>query len=294
MATRKSKPTAHAADESGGAVTRAALDAARQSPDISTAVSQLQPVGEMMRYAVDTLPMNTPTDRLVMADFLRQVKDGMAAVDAKFDPIIKPMYQALEAARAWRREVMKKFTDAEDVAKKKLGDYALREAAAVRAESAKREQADREERERQQAAARAAAISVTAPAWVVGGVGVPVTEVYPPVVFTPRTPPLPASVYADPMEAVRAPAPMSGVSTALSWTVEVDNDAQATAFLIAQGLWDCRSAGAAAVFVHLDTAALKMAVKGEGDTAQLMRGLLANVPGVRVCQVASVTARRYE
>lgn len=284
MATRKPKSTAGAADSVGGAVTSAALAQAKAEPNLNAAVGQLMPYAQTVLQIVRGLQVRNEAERHVMADALRQIKTGMEAIDARFDPITKPMWAAWQAALAWRREVRTPLEQAEFDGKDKLGRYEVELAQMAREAAAEREQHERNERERDRA--RAAAFQAQAQAPVIAGYQ------YVPA-YQPQPEPYAPAVYADPMASVRGPAPLAGVSTVIEWTVQVTDSLAAARALVAHGLWDMSQLPGVAPFVRLDVPALVNAVKGEGDTAQWVRHVLNGCPGLNITQSAQVRTRKY-
>lgn len=281
---RKAKSTHGAADSVGGAVTREALDAAKQEPNLNAAIVQLTPYTKSVRDIVAGLFVRNETERVVMADVLRQIKTGMEAVDSRFDPITKPLWAAWKAAVTWRNEVRGPLEEAEQIGKERLGGYEVALARALELETAQREIAEREQRDRDRA--RTIAMEREPVANLAGFSYIPA--------YTPPPPqPVPQApaVYADPMATIRGPVPLTGVSTIISWDVEVLDDAAATAALIQFNMWHLAGC---APFVQLDPAALKAAIKGNTEHASLLRQSLAGCPGLQIVQSAQVRTTGYE
>lgn len=290
---RKPKSTAGVAEQhnatAGGVVTSTELEKVRQQPEINAAVTALQPYSAAVLGLVNTLTVTNPMERHVMADVLRQIKTAMETVDAKFDPITKPMWAAWRAATAWRGEVRGPLEDAERIAKDKLGDYEL---AIVAAESRRVRAQQMAAIAERQAAQAAAPPPPPGPGTLGGTGGVNLGPPLPPGVTLAF-----GGVYAHVVQPpttweptptmVAAPPPLQGVSTTTQWTVEPTDEPAAVAFLIQSGLYQLGP------FLRLDVSALKIAVRADTQDAANMRALLAQVPGLRVEETATTRARGY-
>lgn len=274
MARRKTN-TAGAADSVGGVVTSAQLELARQQPEINATVAALQPFSNIALGVVRSLEVRNETDKVIMADVLRQIKTAMATADDKFDPIIDPMNKALNAARAWRKEVKGPLEAAEVIAKEKIGDY---EVGLVKAADAQR-----------QLEMRQVAPQVFSPVFA------PMGHLQQPQPPTPTPTPTPyqSPIWHNPAATLTA-APVAGITTKVQWTVEVQDDKAATLGLIASGAHNLLGLGVAALFVRVDVSALRIAVRDEGPVGEIVRTLLSTVPGLSVVHTASTTARQYE
>lgn len=308
---RKPKSTAGAAaaqsQTAGGTVTPEQLEAVRNQPEVHAAVTTLQPFSTGVLGLVQTLTVRNEMERHVMADVLRQIKTAQGVVEDKFGAITRPMWQAWRAVKDWERQVVDPLAQAEAEAKRKLGDYELaveverrrrvkeqeERAAAERMEREREAQAaavrEREQRERQYPQATSpnnqfweyhpappTYIDMTQPR----PAGAPISQWEPAPTITPTAPP---------------PTPLAGVNTTMAWAVEIVDEHAAVAALIAGGVWDLRTQlGVLGAFVQLDASALNIAVRGDGEVAGIVRGLLAQVPGLKVVERATVRARGYE
>lgn len=313
---RKPKSTAGAAaaqqQTAGGAVTPEQLEAVRNQPEVHAAVTTLQPFSTGVLGLVQTLTVRNEMERHVMADVLRQIKTAQGVVEDKFGAITRPMWQAWRAVKDWERQVVDPLAAAEAQAKQKLGDYEL----AVEVErrrrvkeqeeraAAERMEREREREQREREYPQPYAIPATPMGTLTGfgpiptptaqwqpsttttapstfGVTSPTAMVWEPApTITPTAPP---------------PTPLAGVNTTMAWAVEITDEHAAVAALIAGGVWDLRTQlGVLGAFVQLDASALNIAVRGDGEVARLVRGLLAQVPGLKVVERATVRARGYE
>jgi len=259
----------------GGAVTAAELENIRQQPDINAAIRALHPYSNAVLGLVRSLAVRNPMERHIMADVLRQVKTAQAAVDARFDPITKPMWAAWRAATGWRSEVRGPLELAEQCAKTKLEAYELdvRSAAAAAAAVAAQQA---------QAQAQAQAQNQIHTQTGFGGTG----GIYTPV----ATPNAPTTWEHIAPPAATLPA-LQGVSTATKWTVDIVDERAAVECLIVSGAYQLGP------FVRLDVSALQIAVRGNGDntdtTVHAMRQVLGQVPGLKVGEITSTRARGY-
>lgn len=292
---RKPKSTTGAAasqdQTAGGAVSQEQLAVVRQQPDVNAAVITLQPFTNGVLNIVRGLSVRNETERHVMADLLRQIKTAQGIVGERFGSITKPMWQAWRAVKDWENQVGGPLEDAETEAKQKLGEYALaqqkeRERLEGERREREREVREREQREREypqplpqpftQSAAPTEYINMSAR--ITGWDHRPEWE------SAPTLPP-----------AHLTSAPLSGVTTTFQWGVEVVDENAAVAALIAGGVWDLRGAlGVAGAFVRLDVSALNIAARGDGEVARVVRGLLAQVPGLKVEERAVVRSKGYE
>jgi len=298
---RKPKSTAGAAaaqsQTAGGAVTPEQLEAVRNQPEVHAAVTTLQPFSTGVLGLVQSLTVRNEMERHVMADVLRQIKTAQGVVEDKFGAITRPMWQAWRAVKDWERQVVDPLAQAEAQAKQKLGDYELaveverrrrvkeqeERAAAERVEREREAQAaavrEREQRERQYPLQSPWTAFNSAPE-PTGYMGAPTPQWEPAPFINPTAPP---------------PTPLAGVNTTMAWAVEIVDEHAAVAALIAGGVWDLRTQlGVLGAFVQLDASALNIAVRGDGEVAGIVRGLLAQVPGLRVVERATVRARGYE
>jgi hypothetical protein len=295
MATRKRSTAGRAEQQqvtAGGAVTQAELDKARHTPEISQAVATLQPFSSGISGLVETLQVRNQSEYLVMADLLRQTKTAQGLVDAKFDPITKPLWAAWKAAVTWRGEVREPLERAEQLAKQKLGDYDLAVA------QQKRVEAER------QAAEQKALQTLTAPPppppspfqpppqpqpqWP--GAAFPAMPPPPPPGLSYTLPPQFHPTFTRELEPVQA----AGVGSRLGWSLDVTDEQAAVLYLLQTGLADLRALGVTSLLVRLDVSALKIAIRGDDAVAQTVRAALGTVPGLVLSEKAHVTGRMYE
>lgn len=119
-------------------------------------------VSGLVLSQLDGLQVVTATDYAFADALLTRIRTAKIAVGDKLNPIIRPIYEGLEALYALKRELEKPLDDGERLVKAKMKEYKLEEARQIRAADEERQRAAEKLREQAEEKERKEALAKTA------------------------------------------------------------------------------------------------------------------------------------
>ena len=280
MATRRKKDVTGAADTATGNVAADIVEKVRNEPNVMAILPQASAQARQIEQYAELLPLVTQQDYEVMSDFLRQVKTLQKVWVEKFETITKPAYATWLAACKLRREITDPADKAEEILKRRIGEWVTARA---------REAEDRERQAREAQLAAQLAAQAQAQAQVQSPVqaqalafAAPWAPVMP--MPGPATAPTPAAVYMNPNAEIAAPRQAEGITTKPYTTVDVKDHDAAVQWLLQTGL--------AQGLIMVDTARL-LWLLSESPDKEMWKVMLEGCPFIQVETHTRVTARSY-